>query len=171
MATRGTTLVSIEEYLSSTYEPDCDYVDGVLEERNLGEYDHGNLQTTISAYLKYRARSWSVRVIVELRIRVSATRVRVPDISVILRDREIEEVPSKPPLVCIEVLSPEDRWPRVEKRIEDFLAMGVERVWVFDPKKGEVFEYTKSGRRQVVEDLLEAPPVSIRISELMAELD
>ena len=167
----GTTLVPIEEYLSSSYEPDCDYVDGVIEERNLGEYDHGNLQTTISAYLKYRARSWNVRVIVELRIRVSATRVRVPDICVILRDREIEQVPSKPPLVCIEVLSPEDRWPRVEKRIQDFLTMGVERVWVFDPKKGEVFEYTKSGRRKVVEDLLEAPPVSIRISELMADLD
>jgi Uma2 family endonuclease len=167
----GTTLVSIEEYLSSSYEPDCDYVDGVIEERNLGEYDHGNLQTTISAYLKYRARSWNVRVIVELRIRVSATRVRVPDICVILRDWEIEQVPSKPPLVCIEVLSPEDRWPRVEKRIQDFLAMGVERVWVFDPKNGEVFEYTKSGRRKVLEDLLEAPPVSIRISELMAELD
>jgi Uma2 family endonuclease len=167
----GATLVSIEEYLSSSYEPDCDYVDGVLEERNLGEYDHGNLQTALSAYLKYRARSWNVRVIVELRIRVSATRVRVPDICVILRDREIEQAPSKPPLVCIEVLSPEDRWPRAEKRTQDFLAMGVERVWVFDPKKGEVFEYTRSGRRKVTEDLLDAPPVSIRISELMAELD
>ena len=171
MAVQSAALVSVEEYLSSSYEPDCDYVDGVLEERNLGEYDHGNLQTTISAYLKYRARSWNVRVIVELRIRVSATRVRVPDICVILRDREIEQVPTKPPLVCVEVLSPEDRWPRVEKRIADFLAMGVGRVWVFDPKKGEVFEYAKSGRRKVVEDLLEAPPVSIRISELMADLD
>jgi Uma2 family endonuclease len=165
------TLVSIEEYLSSSYEPDCDYVDGVIEERNWGEYDHSNLQTTLLTYLRNRARSWNVRVIVELRIRVSATRVRVPDICVILRDREIEQAPSKPPLVCIEVLSPEDRWPRVEKRIQDYLAMGVERVWVFDPKKGEVFEYTKGGRRKVLEDLLEAPPVSIRISELMAELD
>ena len=165
------TLVSIEEYLSSSYEPDCDYVDGVLEERNLGEYDHSNLQAALVTYLRNRARAWKVRVVVEQRIRVSATRVRVPDICVILRDREIEQVPSKPPLVCIEVLSPEDRWPRVEKRIQDFLAMGVERVWVFDPKRGEVFECTKSGRRQVLEDLLEAPPVSIQISELMAELD
>jgi Uma2 family endonuclease len=167
----GTTLVSIEEYLSSSYEPDCDYVDGVLEERNLGEYDHGNLQAALVTYLRTRARKWSVRVVVEQRIRVSPTRVRVPDICVISRDREIEQVPTKPPLICIEVLSPEDRWPRVEKRIADFLAMGVERVWVFDPKTDEVFEYTRSGRRKVLEDLLEAPPVSIRISELMAELD
>jgi hypothetical protein len=49
--------------------------------------------------------------------------------------------------------------------------MGVERVWVFDPKKREVFECTKTGRHKIVEDLLEAPPVSIRISELMADLD
>jgi Uma2 family endonuclease len=49
--------------------------------------------------------------------------------------------------------------------------MGVERVWVFDPQKREAFEYAKSGWRKVAEDLLEAPPVSIRISELMAELD
>jgi Uma2 family endonuclease len=167
----GTTLVSIEEYLSSSYEPDCDYVDGVLEERNLGEYDHSNLQAALVTYLRIRARLWKVHVVVEQRIRVSATRVRVPDVCVILRDRQIEQVPTKPPLVCIEVLSPKDRWPRVEKRIEDFLAMGVERVWVFDPKKGEVFEYARGGRRKVVEDLLEAPPVSIRISELMAELD
>ena len=171
MAVQNAALISVEEYLSSSYEPDCDYVDGVLEERNLGEWNHSNLQTTISAYLKYRARKWNVRVAVELRIRVSATRVRVPDICVFLRDQEIEQVPTKPPLVCIEVLSPEDRWPRVEKRIADFLAMGVERVWVFDPKKSEVFEYTKTGRRRVMEDLLEAPPVSIRISELIAELD
>jgi Uma2 family endonuclease len=171
MPKRGTTLVSLEEYLSSSYEPDCDYIDGVLEERNLGEYDHSNLQTAISTYLRSRARSWNVRVVVAQRIRVSATRVRVPDVCVILRERDIEQVPTKPPLVCIEVLSPEDRWPRVEKRIQDFLAMGVARVWAFDPKKGEVFEYTKSGLRKVSEDLLEAPPVSIRISELMAELD
>jgi len=171
MRVQNTTLVSIEEYLSSSYEPDCDYVDGVLEERNLGEWNHSNLQTTISAYLKYRAKKWNVRVGVELRIRVSASRIRVQDICVFLRDLELEQLPTKPPLVCIEVLSPEDRWPRVEKRIADFLAMGVERVWVFDPKKSEVFEYTKAGRRKVLDDLLKAPPVSIRISELIAELD
>jgi Uma2 family endonuclease len=165
------TLVSIEEYLSSSYEPDCDYVDGVIEERNLGEYDHSNLQTTIATYLRSRARLWKVRVVVEQRIRVSATRVRVPDVCVISRDREIEQVPSKPPLICIEVLSPEDRWTPVETRIQDYLTMGVERVWVFEPQDGEVFECSKSGYRQILEDLLEAPPVSIRISELMAELD
>ncbi len=35
-------LVSIGEYLTSVYRPDCDYVDGEVQERNPGEYDHGN---------------------------------------------------------------------------------------------------------------------------------
>jgi Uma2 family endonuclease len=171
MAVQGTTLVSVEEYLASSYEPDCDYVDGVIEERNLGEWNHSRLQTALAVYLKMRARQWNVRVAVELRIRVSATRFRVPDVCVFAKDREMEQVPSTPPLVCIEILSPEDRWTRVEKRIEDFLTMGVERVWVFDPQERQVFECMQSGRREVLDDLLEAPPVSIRISELMAELD
>ena len=171
MAVQSAALVSVEEYLSSSYEPDCDYVDGVLEERNLGEFDHNRLQLEIGRYLGNRARQWNVWVVPEQRIRVRPRRFRVPDLCVILRDQEIEQIITKPPLVCIEILSPEDRWPRVEKRIDDFLSMGVERVWVFDPQKRQVFECTKSGRRQVLEDLLEAPPVSIRISELMAELE
>ena len=51
------------------------------------------------------------------------------------------------------------------------MTMGVERVWVFDPQVRQVFECTQNVRREVFDDLLEAPPVSIRISELMSELD
>jgi hypothetical protein len=38
------SLISIREYLSTSYRPDCDYVNGIIEERNLGEYDHARLQ-------------------------------------------------------------------------------------------------------------------------------
>ena len=38
------TLISVAEYLSTSYRPDCDYVDGEVQERNLGEYDHANIQ-------------------------------------------------------------------------------------------------------------------------------
>ncbi len=172
MPVQSAALVSVEEYLSSSYEADCDYVDGVLEERNLGEWNHSRLQFVLLSI------SRDPRTPVErlgcCRNKESASvpaRFRVPDISVFPRGQNIEQIPSRPPLVCIEILSPEDRWSRVEARIEDFLAMGVERVWVFDPQDGGIFECTQSGRRKVTEDLLEAPPVSIRISELMAELE
>lgn len=44
------TLISVEEYLATSYQPDCDYVDGCIEERNLGEFDHSSPQTTVAAY-------------------------------------------------------------------------------------------------------------------------
>ena len=37
------TLISVEDYLASCYEPDCDFVDGHVEERNVGEWDHSRL--------------------------------------------------------------------------------------------------------------------------------
>ena len=46
--------VSVREYLSTSYRPDCDYVDGVVVERNLGEYDHARLQGEVMVYLHVR---------------------------------------------------------------------------------------------------------------------
>ena len=40
MAARPLTLVSEQEYLSSQYEPDCEYEDGVLIERHAGADKH-----------------------------------------------------------------------------------------------------------------------------------
>jgi hypothetical protein len=55
------TLISLEEYLRTAYHPDCDYVDGVLEERNVGEWNHGDLQGEIVHYLKVHRREWNIR--------------------------------------------------------------------------------------------------------------
>jgi hypothetical protein len=34
------TLVSVQEYLATSFRPDRDYVDGEIQERNLGERPH-----------------------------------------------------------------------------------------------------------------------------------
>ncbi len=36
MATKA--LIPVSEYLRTSYSPDCDYVDGEVQERNLGEH-------------------------------------------------------------------------------------------------------------------------------------
>jgi hypothetical protein len=43
--------VFVEEYLSTAYRPDCDYIDGEVRERNLGEYPHSNLQGRLVIWL------------------------------------------------------------------------------------------------------------------------
>jgi Uma2 family endonuclease len=137
MPMQTTMLVSVEAYLSSSYQPDRDYVDGVLEERNWGEWSHSRLQLALARYLGIRERRWNVWVLIEQRVRIGPRRFRVPDVCVFLRGQQIEQIPTKPPLVCLEILSPEDRWTRVERRIEDFLTMGVE---------GSGYLIRKSGR-------------------------
>ena len=39
----SSTLISVQEYMATTYRPDCDYVDGEVRERNLGEIEHSHL--------------------------------------------------------------------------------------------------------------------------------
>ena len=41
----ATAAISLQEYLATSYRPDRDYVDGAVLERNLGEREHGAIQT------------------------------------------------------------------------------------------------------------------------------
>ena len=77
------TTVPVEVYLRSSYEPDAEYVDGVIEARPMGEYDHAAWQEAILAYFREHRREWNIRVLPELRIQISRTRYRVPDVTVL----------------------------------------------------------------------------------------
>ena len=75
--------VPVEEYLRTLdYEPDCEYVDGVIEERPIGQFDHASWQQAIQLWFVQYAKQWNVRVRPEYRVRVSATPYRVPDVCV-----------------------------------------------------------------------------------------
>ena len=102
------TLISVEEYLATSYRPDCDYVDGRLEERNVGEWDHSKIQAAIVAYFFVRRKAWGISVAPEQRVQVNSTRFRVPDVCVLLGEPK-EQIFRTPPFLCVEILSPEDR--------------------------------------------------------------
>ena len=143
----ATTTISIEEYLASSYEPDMDFVDGVLEDRNVGEFDHGDLQGQIIYLLKQAGFRFTVP---ELRLRVSPTRCRVPDVCVYL-EKPNQAVPTVPPALAVEVLSPEDRMSRVMARLKDYIAMGCPCVWILDPQLKEAYVYDGTASRRVEE--------------------
>ena len=96
------TLISLEEYMATSYEPDCDYVNGWIEERNVGELNHSMIQLKVGAYLLAHYGSGGAVVATECRIRVKPGRVRIPDISFFLT-KPAEQVPTQPPFLCIEV--------------------------------------------------------------------
>jgi len=114
MNTETAALVSIDEYLRTSYDPDCDYVDGRVEERDLGEYDHSVFQAEVAAYLIARKKQWGIRALTEQRIRIGPRRVRIPDVCVLPGARPSEKVLTQPPFICIEILSEEDSVSRVQ---------------------------------------------------------
>jgi Uma2 family endonuclease len=128
------TTIPVSEYLSTSYRPDRDYIDGEIQERNLGELDHGSLQLFLGAFLLNKSSEWHIRVATELRVQVNESRFRIPDICVMDGNSPREQVVRHPPILCIEVLSPDDTVFQMRDRIHDFINMGVPQVWMLNPK-------------------------------------
>jgi Uma2 family endonuclease len=137
----ATTLVSVEEYLRTAYEPDAEYVDGVIEERPMGEWDHAAWQMAIGAFFFNRSEEWSIRVRPEQRTRTTDRRFRISDVAVFDADTPPNPVAVTAPLVVFEILSREDRIPRVLLRLADFRDMGVKEMYVVQPEDGALMRF------------------------------
>ena len=159
------SLVSVHEYLSTSYRPDCDYVDGVVLERNLGEYDHSRLMGEVMFYFHSRRGQWGLRVFPSLRVRVSATRFRVPDVCLTLGDPP-EQILTTPPFICIEILSKDDRFSEMRQRVEDYLNFRVPYVWILDPGTRQAWRCTATGTQDVTELRTENPETVVPVCDL-----
>ena len=160
------TQISVEEYLHTVYRPDCDYVDGVVEERNLGERDHSWIQGKLVAFFLSRFKQSGIAAIPEWRFQTGPTRFRIPDV-VVTRGKPDEQILTKPPLLCIEILSPEDRFARTNLRIQEYLDFGVPVVWLVDPAERRVWVYRKNGMEEATGSVsLDGTDISMPFSEI-----
>jgi Uma2 family endonuclease len=145
--TTPTTLVSVDEYLSTSYRPDVDYVDGHLEERHGGEKSHGQMVGKLWLLLRQMP---GVFAFMETRTQVLPDRYRVPDVCAYLDQEPDQQVFTTPPYLCIEVLSPTDRMSRALRVTQDYLQMGVNNVWIVDPLDEAVYVCDQAGRFYIV---------------------
>jgi Uma2 family endonuclease len=148
------TLVSVEEYLATSYRPDCDLVDGQLIERNLGTKDHSKLQDEILGWFRDRRRALRLRALPEQRVQVSRRRYRVPDVCVVPLPEPDEQIFTQPPYICIEVPSPKDSFPKLQDRLDDYLAMGVPNIWVLDPPSRRGWSIVREGHFEALDGVL-----------------
>lgn len=167
----STTIIPLDQYLSTIYEPDCDYVDGILEDRHVGEYEHNSVQQAILFWFYMRGRAWGIRAIQEQRTRVASTKVRLPDISVFLRGKPIEQVFTKPQLIAIEVLSPEDRRSRMDEKIANYRAFGIPHIWVVDPMERAGWDCSAGDCTPAVRFEVPNTPIYLALPELFEQLD
>lgn len=167
-------LIPVETYLSSMYHPDRDYIEGRLVERNVGEKPHARIQRFFIRTFDVRAEEWKLEVLPEQRVQVGPERYRVADICVTRADEEDAElIVRKPPVLCIEVLSREDRMSEMQQRVDDYLLMGVKNVWLIDPWRKKAYTAVAEGGLQSVGETLTVPGtlVCVSVGELFAELD
>ena len=170
---KSATLVSVEEYLRTSYRPDCDYVDGEVLERNVGEHDHSDLQTELASYFRMRRKQWKLHAVVEQRVQVKATRFRIPDVCIVKGAGPHPAIFGEPPFICIEVISKDDSLLSMQKRIDDYLKFGVPYVWVFDPIDRRVWTCSLDGKQEVKDGILrtENPSIEVLLAEVFAGLD
>jgi Uma2 family endonuclease len=162
-------LVSIEEYLSTSYSPDREYIDGRIVERNLGEKTHSTIQANLIHYLMTRRGQWGIKVHPGQRVQVSPTRFRVPDVTVVKTSQEQSEIFTSPPHLCIEILSKNDTMVYMQEKIDGYLNFGVPYVWIINPRLRKGYIATKSGMLEAESGLLTTnnPDVQAPIAEIL----
>src|ERR1035437_6120266 len=129
--------IPLNEYLGINYRPDREYVDGEVRERNVGKWEHARLQWLLAAGFGAHEKEWNIIGSTEQRDKAGRN-VRVPDL-VVLKPGPQPDVLVDPPLLVIEILSPDDSYSETQEKARDYQEMGVETVWLIDPK-------TRTGR-------------------------
>jgi Uma2 family endonuclease len=167
------TLIPVNEYLGTSYRPDCDYVDGEVRERNVGEQEHSDLQLQLLKMLSTAESELHVIANPEIRVQVNETRFRVPDVCVRWATAPSERIIQHPPLLCIEILSPRDTVSGMRERVRDFLNMGVIQMWVFDTATRSVMIFSGSAMVEQNEGDLRVPetPIVLSMAEIFKGLD
>jgi Uma2 family endonuclease len=170
-------VVPLEIYLSTTYRPDCDWLDGELKERNLGESPHAIVQGFLAYIFRASANAWNIRSLPEQRVQTSSRHYRIADLCLVRRETPFEPIVRTPPLLCVEILSRDDRMTEIQERVEDYFAMGVRAVWVIDPRRRRAYLAQSDGQgnsfMQDAKETLGVPgtPIQVSVAEMFAELD
>jgi Uma2 family endonuclease len=157
-----TTHIPLSEYLRTSYRPDREYVDGEVRERNVGKFEHARIQALLTIWFGNHEREWGNIVMTGQRIQVTESRVRIPDLVVTTAGPQPDTLVD-PPLLVIEILSPDDSYSDTQERAQDYREMGVETVWIIDPK-------TRTGRMCSGANWIEALRLTAAGTPLYVEL-
>jgi Uma2 family endonuclease len=159
-----TELVSVEEYLRSTFEHDAEYADGRIVPRPMPQKPHSKMQRYLLRMLCPVGDPLGYEVWPEQRIRTqrAPARYRVPDLCV-TQGEPPEDIFTEPPFLCVEILSPDDAAVEVLAKIREYLAFGVAYVWIVDPETGTGEMHTPDRVERVEDGRFRAGEIEIQL--------
>ena len=156
------TRLSLEEYLQHHYEPECELIEGELRQKPMGTIEHMDVtRALILALSKYEHLGKSIP---ELSIRIADDTVLIPDCVFVRHPVPKSEILATPPLLCVEILSPSDRFATTLAKMERYHAFGVEACWIIDPMKKEAWVVSRDGRPHDEHDTLRAAKLEVPVS-------
>ena len=157
------TLLSEEEYLRTSFEDRApEYIDGELVERSVPNKSHSRAQVELAFIFRTLQQRLPLFPLSELRVPVAARKYRIVDLAVYAHQEPAEELPRELPLVVIEIVSPDDRYEVLMKRLDEFRAWGVPHIWLVDPGLQRIYVYRDGGLTAV--EALEVPEFGVRIA-------
>ncbi len=162
-----THLLSVEEYVHSTFEPDAEYVEGRIVPRSVPQKPHSKMQGYLDRTLYQVAHPLGYEVWVEQRIRtrLDPAHYRVPDLCV-TRGEPAEDIFTEPPFLCVEILSPDDTAVEVRSKVHEYLAFGVAYVWIVDPNTGRGEIHTSGGIERVENGRFHGGEIEVHVGRL-----
>ncbi len=164
-------MLTVEEYLRTSFEDgDCDYVDGQVVERNIGEVLHSSTQAQM-CFLIHRP---TLAALLSIRLRINPTRYRVADVAVWRNGDELgPDIPRLSPFLVVEILSPKDKIGRIVPKINDYFDAGVEYVWAVDPYERIGLMFSRQDRLGESVDVLrtEDPAIEIPLETVLNPQD
>jgi Uma2 family endonuclease len=161
----------VEEYLHTSFDgADCEYLEGEIVERNTGRIQHGRIHAWLAYLLQLASDEARLVVLMSIRIRINERRYRIADLAAWRRSDKLEEIPTIPPFLAIEILSPDDRPVAMMAKVHDYLSMGVEWIWIIDPYEGSAMVYSGANPTGEHVDTLRTanPAVTIPLEEVLS---
>jgi len=166
MASATQPVLSLEDYLQTSFEgTPPEYVEGELVGRSEPVFLHSITQARCLRLLDKAG----ARLLMgpEMRLQVGERRIRIADVAAFLETAPSEQIPTTPPFVVIEVVSPDDRYLDIRRKLDEYHRWGVEHVWLVDPWSRKLHAYP--GRLEEVEKLeIPALGISITAADLFA---
>ena len=129
-------LIPVDEYLSTSYHPEVEYVEGVLVERGTPTAFHALLQGLLFLHFRQFEKQFKFKTLIEARTQiVPRTRYRIPDVLLVPTPMPQGRLIDTAPVVVIEVLSPDDTVAETRRRFQDYAGIGVSSMVQMDPEE------------------------------------
>jgi Uma2 family endonuclease len=155
MATKA--LITPEQYLAMHFEREPELVHGELVERPLPNLSHGRIQQRLAVRLDGAGLCCT-----EVRMLLAEGLYRIPDVAVFEGAGPTQEIPASPPLLVVEVSSPDDRLHDLLQKLEEYRAWGVRHIWLVEPELKKLYIYNRGSLTEV--ERLELPQFDFSVS-------